>query len=97
MISRFFKKKPKPQPKPEPVRKAAPKKPIAKPTASKASKPLPAKPVATKTLAPKPTPKPMAEAPAAETYSFSLPSFKPGKIITAEGWKRMMMRKSGKK
>ena len=82
MISRFFKKKSKPQPKPEPPARKAAPK-----------KPIASKPAAKKAPVLKAVDEPVAEAP-----HFPLPSFKSGKIITAEGWKRLMMRRSsGKK
>lgn len=95
MISRFFRKKPKPQPKPAP--KAAPKRAAPKKSSVKKTPPAPT-PVKVKApIAPAPAPLSLKSHGEEASFVEPIPPLKPGKIITAEGWKRIMMRRSGPK
>jgi hypothetical protein len=91
MISRFFKKKPKPAPAaPKP---AAPKKASPVPDAKKKAPPVKPK-VEDPMGVPKEKPSPEKSSPPEKLSSGQKGS---QKLLTAEGWKRMMMRRTGKK
>ncbi|MEN9344472.1 MAG: hypothetical protein RLZZ453_1259 [Chlamydiota bacterium] len=86
MLSRFFKKK-----------KAPAKKIPAKKNAKKPAAPKKSAPKSVKSVKPAPKAAPLPEKKEIYVPQPPLPTIKPGRLITAEGWKQLMMHRFSKK